>query len=676
MDEININQTLVKEQGININPSENININVSQEVVNIDKKVESYSLKLEETPNVVLDLNQTPETVLNFDGVIVNIDANYPQAVEAARIATEKAAEATQIVEGFDEHAQEKIAEYNSNASDKIAEYNQNATEKTNTFNSNATSKTTAYNDNASEKLSAYNTNDTEKTSAYNTNAQNKLDAYNLNDTSKTNAFNQNATDKTDAFNSNATAKTGDFNDNATSKTTAFNENATSKTTAFNENASEKQALVDASAQAASQSADEAKQWAIGAPSEPAGNSAKYWAGQAQAELSGLTSRVSTIEGKIPSSASSSNQLVDKNYVDTEDNNLQTQIDAIVSSSDVFDIVGTYAELQAYDISTVPVNDIIKVLVDSTHGGAATYYRCIETAGVKSWSYIGSEGAYYTKGEADSKFSTIPATGSSLDYTGTTLSLENAQGIVLSSVTIKSTPDLDNTTISLNSSSELQAIGTVNKNTATGATNPVYDWVGTLQEYETQQVETLHPDWICYITDDVQGGTSVYTKSEVDNLLSVKANSADVYTKTETDISISAAISTMLGNVYPVGSVYIGTTSTCPMASLISGSTWTLVSSGRVLQGADSNHAAGTTISAGLPNITGSLSRKVSTSHGTAESNGALSYTISGSDAASSGSSGKYGVISLNASNSNSIYGNSTTVQPPAYVVNIWQRTA
>ena len=87
---------------------------------------------------------------------------------------------------------------------------------------------------------------------------------------------------------------------------------------------------------------------------------------------------------------------------------LQQQIDAIVSSSDVFDIVGTYAELQAYDISTVPVNDIIKVLVDSTHNNAATYYRCTESGGVKSWTYIGSEGAYYTKSEADAEF--VPQT--------------------------------------------------------------------------------------------------------------------------------------------------------------------------------------------------------------------------------------------------------------------------
>lgn len=82
------------------------------------------------------------------------------------------------------------------------------------------------------------------------------------------------------------------------------------------------------------------------------------------------------------------------------DTNLQSQIDAIVASSDVFDIVGTYAELQAYDTSTVPVNDIIKVLVDETHGDSASYYRWTGT----TWSYIGSEGASYTKAEADTKF--------------------------------------------------------------------------------------------------------------------------------------------------------------------------------------------------------------------------------------------------------------------------------
>lgn len=119
-----------------------------------------------------------------------------------------------------------------------------------------------------------------------------------------------------------------------------------------------------------------------------------------------ITTSTSTINSRIDSEVSTLNTAIGTETTNRQnaDNNLQSQIDAIVSSSDVFDIVGTYAELQAYDISTVPVNDIIKVLVDSSHDNSATYYRCIETAGVKSWSYIGSEGAYYTKSESDTKF--------------------------------------------------------------------------------------------------------------------------------------------------------------------------------------------------------------------------------------------------------------------------------
>lgn len=80
---------------------------------------------------------------------------------------------------------------------------------------------------------------------------------------------------------------------------------------------------------------------------------------------------------------------------------LQGQIDAIVSSSDVKDIVGTYTELENYDTSTLGNDDIIKVLQDSTHNDAMTYYRWVITGGVGAWSYIGQEGPYYTKSEID-----------------------------------------------------------------------------------------------------------------------------------------------------------------------------------------------------------------------------------------------------------------------------------
>ena len=57
---------------------------------------------------------------------------------------------------------------------------------------------------------------------------------------------------------------------------------------------------------------------------------------------------------------------------------------------------------------------------------------------------------------------------------------------------------------------------------------------------------------------------------------------------------------------YPVGSIYQSTDPTSPAA--LFGGSWEEIASERVLMGASSTHAAGTTVKAGLPNITGTLS--------------------------------------------------------------------
>lgn len=69
--------------------------------------------------------------------------------------------------------------------------------------------------------------------------------------------------------------------------------------------------------------------------------------------------------------------------------------------------------------------------------------------------------------------------------------------------------NIDNLTITNNGDGDIQAVATINANTATGATNPIYDWVGTLAEYNAQNIETLHPDWVCFITDDIGGSATV-----------------------------------------------------------------------------------------------------------------------------------------------------------------------
>lgn len=212
--------------------------------------------------------------------------------------------------------------------------------------------------------------------------------------------------------------------------------------------------------------------------------------------------------------------------------------------------------------------------------------------------------------------------------------------------------DIDNLTITKNTDDEIQAVATVNQNTATGATNPVYDWVGTLAEYQAQNIETLHPNWLCYITDDIGGGDSVYTKAQIDNMFS-----------------------DMLNAIWPVGSTYIGTQNTCPMAVLIPNSTWVLVAQDRALWGGNGSNA-NTTIAAGLPNITGSFATTFIGNQNTGVYSGAFTSTKynPGQGASSNGSwSGYY---NFNASLSSSVYGNSSTVQPPAYIVNVWRRTA
>ncbi len=91
---------------------------------------------------------------------------------------------------------------------------------------------------------------------------------------------------------------------------------------------------------------------------------------------------------------------------DAVDLDLQEQIDALASASDVVDVVGTYAELQNYDTSKLGNNDIIKVLTDETHDDAISYYRWNDTT--ETFTYIGSQGPFYTKSETDATF--VPQT--------------------------------------------------------------------------------------------------------------------------------------------------------------------------------------------------------------------------------------------------------------------------
>ena len=124
----------------------------------------------------------------------------------------------------------------------------------------------------------------------------------------------------------------------------------------------------------------------------------------------------------------------------------------------------------------------------------------------------------------------------------------------------------------------------------------------------------------------------------------------------------------LLEEIYPIGSIYISTNSTCPLATYFG--TWTLVSSGKALWTGNGTNGA-STISAGLPDIQATWAAGSGSSATGAAS---VSGTTPGE---SGGSGGQDAKVYFKASYYNSnIYGKSTTVQPPAYVVNVWRRTA
>lgn len=139
-------------------------------------------------------------------------------------------------------------------------------------------------------------------------------------------------------------------------------------------------------------------------------------------------------------------------------------------------------------------------------------------------------------------------------------------------------------------------------------------------------------------------------------------------------------VARMLESIYPIGTVYISVNSTSP-AQLFGGG-WQMLPAGYALW--TSSSGGGETIDAGLPNITGSkflawndasgggvlMNAENSNSYGALFSSrrtGKAFYTAGSSHSAHSD-------LEFDASRSNAIYGNSETVQPPAYKIYAWKR--
>lgn len=197
--------------------------------------------------------------------------------------------------------------------------------------------------------------------------------------------------------------------------------------------------------------------------------------------------------------------------------------------------------------------------------------------------------------------------------------------------------DIDNKSITTNSDDELQTVGVIDQN---NTTNAIKTWTGTKAQYEA--IATKDANTLYNITDD-------------------------------SDVTFA-----LLELLFPVGAVYFGTMSTCPLQTLGVG-TWQALPQDKVIQIAGTRGGVGDTLNESLPNITGSLTNTAQMFIGGLTSSGALSVTDgSTTKYAQEGSStaNRYNGIIFNASSSNSTYQDNAPVQPDAYLLNGWRRIA
>lgn len=253
---------------------------------------------------------------------------------------------------------------------------------------------------------------------------------------------------------------------------------------------------------------------------------------------------------------------------------------------------------------------------------------------------------------------------------------------ILGSGNLTVNPSVDNSTIVINGSSNLQANGTVNKNTATGAISTLYDWVGTKTEYTTQNIATLHPEWVCFITDEttptrnigeiiistvplsdaglhlcdgsVLSGDGIYGEfvSYMADLYGDGTNIPDYF---DTEVNWQASVTN-----YGVCGKFVYTT-----ASGNNPATIRLPKITGFIEGTNTLTTIGDLVEAGLPNITGTAGIQVN-NLGTTQ--GAFTQTAN-QNVVQGSSTGLNNNLTFDASESNSIYGNSATVQPQAIKV-------
>ena len=140
--------------------------------------------------------------------------------------------------------------------------------------------------------------------------------------------------------------------------------------------------------------------------------------------------------------------------------------------------------------------------------------------------------------------------------------------------------------------------------------------------------------------------------------------------------TIDLAMKNAILRAHPIGSYYLTEGTENPQDFI--GGGWQKLTGRYVLQCSDDTHAAGTTVQAGLPNIMGKATflNSDGVNQGLYPDEGAFYWGAYNAGIVAGGSGTGKRDLMIDASRSNSIYGRSDTVQPPARIVNVWKRVS
>ena len=87
---------------------------------------------------------------------------------------------------------------------------------------------------------------------------------------------------------------------------------------------------------------------------------------------------------------------------------------------------------------------------------------------------------------------------------------------------------------------DIQGKSLENQNRATGAISDKYDWVGTIEEYQEQRISTEHPEWVCYIINDVKGGEGALDLVDYVKKVDYEEDQEDVVHKADDEVITGA----------------------------------------------------------------------------------------------------------------------------------------